>query len=445
MNIKKLTVREFARAVKLGHGRAILHVLHHGDKGMEKIIEQALLKSYVYDWQIEGSRAGWLMSLLQATGRSQFYAGRMLEQSGGGNFEADDLAQQLLVASRLFEIGCHKMGEVAFSKYKQILMQSPHRASSGSELIDLAGYRGLEFAARAMVASGIELDSWDCWVILERMEDLDGSADGEERLKKLAASEPDISKFLEAAHKHKKDSGTPHVPRPRVDFAQFLNMVERREHYPSGRYYQTIGRRFDEVEIGRAYDLLVESEDPWLQLSCLRLFQARKLPEAHPKIVTFLRSSDKHLASAACSALELVKCEEVRTVALEWLHSREQKRIVKGLQLLKANFESGDEEIIFKILPLLKDSFQLHSAGMTVQEILADIDFPRAGELLLWFYEHGPDSFCRYHFFKMLVELDQCPNELIYEAQWDCGQRTQLLAREIIYSKESPIEVQYKQ
>src|ERR1700679_3961907 len=139
MNIRKLTPCEFARAVKLGHGRAFLHIVEHGDHGIEEEIEKALLTCYVYDRQIEGTRAYWVFNLAQATGRLKHYAARMLERCAQGEFTHNDLAQQIQIAWKLFESGYPALRPVAFDKYQKLIEMDAHRAGCGTELVDLAG------------------------------------------------------------------------------------------------------------------------------------------------------------------------------------------------------------------------------------------------------------------------------------------------------------------
>ncbi|MBU6450153.1 MAG: hypothetical protein KGS72_00125 [Cyanobacteria bacterium REEB67] len=437
MNIKKLTVREFARAVKLGHGRAILHVLHHGDKGMEKIIEQALLKSYVYDWQIEGSRAGWLMCLLQATGRLAFYVRKFLNQHSSDSYGGADLAQQILLAGRLFEIGFSELRSTVLEKYTKLLVLSPFHAGCGSEIVDMAGNSGLEFVARSIGEQVPEPDAFDCAFILERANDLCGNSDGEELLRRLAESEPAVQKFLDAAASLKNSSNLPSAPRPVIEnFQEILDLIDKRAHAPEAITYVAMGRRINDEVAASCFKLLLASDDTWVQLVCLRLLGSRKLPDVTPYVIELLESEDKLVASACFHALRNKKDSRIREVAVRWLQSEDQVRISRTIRLLECNFISGDEEIFFEKLPLLKDDDLLPSAGIPTEDWLPFVSRDVGLKLLFWFYENGPDSWCRSNFFEKLVELEACPDELIYESQWDCAERTQNLARCLLAKKE---------
>ena len=119
-------------------------------------------------------------------------------------------------------------------------------------------------------------------------------------------------------------------------------------------------------------------------------------------------------------------------MAIRWLQSDDQVRISRAIRLLECNFSSGDEEIFFEKLPLLKDDDLLHSAGIPTEDWLPFVSKEVGVKLLLWFYENGPDSWCRSNFFEKLVELEACSDKLIYESQWDCAERTQNIARGLL-------------
>jgi hypothetical protein len=57
-------------------------------------------------------------------------------------------------------------------------------------------------------------------------------------------------------------------------------------------------------------------------------------------------------------------------------------------------------------------------------------------EFLIWFYENGPDSWCRRYFLEELLERNFCPQDILFEAQWDCADLTQYVARAIVAKEE---------
>ncbi len=79
MKPRKLGKRAFARALRHGLGSAHLHVKEYGDEGVENILIDACLTDLVYDRQADSGRARWLARMLDASGRIEYYASKILE------------------------------------------------------------------------------------------------------------------------------------------------------------------------------------------------------------------------------------------------------------------------------------------------------------------------------------------------------------------------------
>ena len=67
MKPRKLTRRQFARALRQGRGAAFLHVKEYGDKdkGIKEEILNACLNNLVYDRQCETERSAWLATIIE--------------------------------------------------------------------------------------------------------------------------------------------------------------------------------------------------------------------------------------------------------------------------------------------------------------------------------------------------------------------------------------------
>lgn len=59
-----LTSDTFADALRKGLGRAVLHVREHGDADVEEQLLEAVTRNLAYDPQSEGTRADWLVDIL---------------------------------------------------------------------------------------------------------------------------------------------------------------------------------------------------------------------------------------------------------------------------------------------------------------------------------------------------------------------------------------------
>jgi hypothetical protein len=80
---------------------------------------------------------------------------------------------------------------------------------------------------------------------------------------------------------------------------------------------------------------------------------------------------------------------------------------------------------------------RLHDAGISIRVIAEANENVELVEFLLWGYENGPDSFCRRTFLEQLLERNHCPVDILFEAQWDCADETQYVARAVLAKEES--------
>ncbi|MBS2005482.1 MAG: hypothetical protein JST01_00485 [Cyanobacteria bacterium SZAS TMP-1] len=438
MNIRKLTPCEFARAIKLGLGRAFLHVVEYGDSGSEKEIEEALLNCHVYDWQIEGTRAYWVFNIAEATGRLRYYAERVLERCDKEEFSENNLAHQIQIAWQFFESGYSAFRPLAFQLYPRLIAENPYRAGCGTRLVDLAGAFGLAFAARTIGNAVTKIDDYDCSCIYEHGEDLLSEADTRDTLQSLAADDDSIRRFLDACARHRESTEAAPLPRrPRPTLDAILEKVERGEHAPSGLWYRHVGTHISDDEARKLCSLMEETHDPWRELAYLRMFANRPMPELSSKVLQLLNSPDHYVASAAADALGQLKNSLVRETALRLLDSCEQGKIATGFELLKQNYEAGDEDAIRRALLLISDEELLHSVGMDIRTMAEENENAELAEFVHWFYENGPDSWCRRYFLQELVERNVCPPEILFEAQWDGADETQYYARAILARESS--------
>ena len=75
-----LSVREFERALSIGHGRAWLHASRHGVDGLHDVITHALLHSLAFDVQCEGDRGPWMMAIVDAANAGDLFYPKIIER-----------------------------------------------------------------------------------------------------------------------------------------------------------------------------------------------------------------------------------------------------------------------------------------------------------------------------------------------------------------------------
>ena len=433
--IRKLSARQFKRAVRLGHGSALLHVRQYGDNGLENALIDAMLNSYVYDWQIEGSRRYWIFNLITATNRTTFYAEKFLEKIQTHHAKGNDRAQQIQLCGKFFELGYVEAREAAIKMYPALVASNPYRIECGSELIDMAAEAGLEFAAKTISEVASVLEPWNCSRVYDRAVHVLDLNDEPENFAELIKKYPAGRRFYETVKRHKADDTTwrksTEVTPPVYHLGDILKLIAKKEHAPGAGRYLGMGKNLDRSEVLKAFELLKASKEPWEQLCFLRIFHNLDLPAVSPQLFELIKSPDKLVANAASIIFGKVKNVLVREKAFELLKARKQREIAFGVNFLESNYVEGDAEAVLIALKRMKNSEQLHRAGMSIQTIAKNNHDTGLEKVLLWLYENNPDSFCREHFLDLLIEWNICSPQILYEAQWDCCDEIQSKARRL--------------
>jgi hypothetical protein len=424
---KKLTRREFARAMKRGHGRALLHVKEYGDEGIEEVIKKALLISHAYDLQIEGLRTDWLWQIVTLTRRPHFYADHLLSNFNTASHQRTDIAQRFGLASRFFDLGRSEFRQVMFDNFRETV-DGPQMSYCGSAVVEVSGLTGLELVARTCGELPDWLSEYDCAMVLKRATELGNERTIMEHMDTLSKQEPNVKIFTDACEKFAAE----HLPPPAaipLTLEELLDKIQRGE---LGKYFgkaMSFGKRATQDELTLVCNLLKSASDEQLQLAFLNVFCWVPMPNITEEVINLLYAKNPRVRHAAAKALAHSKSLDIRNAAMHFLRSSKSSSIPIALRLLKNNYVPSDSDDINRALKFLRGAVDIHSAGMALRNLC---DTSGGGELataMLWLYENGPETFCRLSFLEQLVEWQMCPIEILNEAQWDAGSEVRDFAR----------------
>jgi hypothetical protein len=428
--VAKLSRAEFARAIKLGHGRALLHVKEHGDSGIEKELRKTLLKNQVYDEQCEGSRSPWLWRILYLTGNLEHYAKVLSKKLATAKWNDRDVAQHYELAALFFKAG--------FAEFRNLLFASSERATTSSclftkyaiSLIDVAGLEGLTHAIRVAETNPAVLQAYDCNDVVDHAIDLHYKTEVLDLLKKLGETYKAAQFYLISWNDfNDDDSDRPRSKRERPDFQKILLMIESGEETEYGFSYKSFGKRATAYELEQVLQLLKETSNEVKRLSYLRIFSWCGLPSSDPFVLGLLYSKGKCTAREAAKALSFVSSKQIRAEALKLLKSKNASKILLGSELLNKSYKPADRKVLFKSVQRLKNPDDIHSFGLDMKSLAKESGAgAELSKLFIWLYENGPDSFCRSGFLEKLLEWEKCPAEILWESQWDFGEDVQTTA-----------------
>jgi hypothetical protein len=80
---------QFRRLLRLGLGRAIVHARDHEASPFRDLILDACLHCYAYDPQIEGTRADYMLELIELTPEKELYWNEVLKALPGSGDDWD--------------------------------------------------------------------------------------------------------------------------------------------------------------------------------------------------------------------------------------------------------------------------------------------------------------------------------------------------------------------
>jgi len=428
---KKLTRRDFARAIKRGHGRAVLHVSKYGDDGIEDVIKNAVLTNYAYDVQIEGLRPLWIWQILTLTGRPHFYADHLLQNFSLPSHQHNDTAQQFGLAGLFFDLGRQDFREVMFANFHKMAAH-PRMSYCGISIVDVSGLAGLELVARTCGKSPDLLSEWDCAEVLEHACENGYEADIMDHMSSLAKQEPSVKAFMDvcAEFKSRDLKVANQQSRPQPTLEELIEPLQQGSTHNKPYFkFKSFGRRATQEELIRVRELLKQSTDEHDRIAFLSVFSWVAMPDIASDVINLLDNKNYRIRYLAAQAISHTKSKEVRDIALRLLRSGKGSCIPLALKLLENNYVVEDSFEINRALKSLRSDNHIHSAGMEIKDICNKSGGVELESTILWLYENGPDSFCRGEFIEKLVEWQRCPDEILFEAQWDVGSDVQNFAR----------------
>lgn len=432
MRPRKLTRRQFARALRQGRGAAFLHVKEYGDKdkGIKEEILNACLNNLVYDRQCETERSAWLATIIDRTGSPSEYVTALLAALRQGEHTGKDLEQQINLSRQLFEHGYFEFADII----AQLTRQKPLPFAAlevRCSLVEMFGLPGFARAAELM------LDEQDSeWGIHDLYEYTADALDSENSVREyLEANAPNNSKLTavikiideeKARSTHAHSNVEENIP----DLAEVLEKIDKETtlfRYPG--YCVRFGKSASPEDLETILNR-IETTSNEIKLNCyLAVFWCRAIPRLPENSRELLKTNNKTLHRALCRALGNTASLQVRELALSILLAGGAENFLTALRILENSCTTDIWLSLSAHLTSLKTPEQLHSAGLAILNIYWDMDSHVDPGPLLWICEHTPCSFCRQSALTKLMTEGLAPESTVFEAQWDANYEMRLAAR----------------
>lgn len=413
----------FDRAVRLGLGRAHLHVQRHGIGHLGELVLGACLRNDVYDRQCEAARAPYLLRLACSAGIEALLRTRLLESAP----QADD-GNSGQIAD--FHIMLAKNGSMPSREWLYTRVEETRRPLESCQWNSLIELDGIDAAVRVVRSVG---DFWASaieayWAVRNAARDT-GTDFGTAMARFEAfAHEPKVAAFLDLVRSHD--------PRPLVESAAHVDLEGQAMHAVAKR----AGLRCKPFRSSVSKALRCASDEQLeafgreiAVMACTDAKLANALVRVVPRGRTPASLIDFHLARVRAyppttegqdqpgvlswqSALRLGEVADPRVEQLAIETYRAGYRDA-AIAMLESGYRAEHEPMLWDTIDTAEGVYDLHFVLSQIIDIFHERDnlAPRR-ELLLHAYAYSPCTHCRCRAVEALRATDELPDHI--EAEW---------------------------
>lgn len=400
----------------------MVYAQEHDVSEFRDVILDACLQCYSIDPQIEGTRAGYMMELVELTPDPGYYCDRVLEalREGGDDWGT---TQRFRFAKYLATEGNERARRAVYDNFDPGPKQGEIIASA---LLDLDGLPGF-LAAAAKIGALLErqpvgMDSGWLWSAAV-------SEFGEEEalaaLREAAAQDPHLAVYLAKVEPEPEPEPSDRLSIKGLGYAELQPLLTKVS------FSQLIawGREASSEELASAANGLLRATNTEEQIRHLRFFARRAYPLETGHLLALARSSNDRLAHAACVAVSEVRHPEVRAFAMALIAEQSDHRS-HAIEMLCHNFEDGDHALVLRWFADEADREVRHGMGMGMRELWEQRPEPSSElRMLQALYDRGTCPHCRETAVRRLIELDALSPAMRRECAFDADEDIQDLVR----------------
>jgi hypothetical protein len=419
-----MTSEEFRQAINNGLGRTVLHIRTHSWKPYAEAIEYVCLHNTAYDPQCEGSRAEYVYEIVRLTGEPERFA-KIVAEGLLNALEYWEVAHLFDMAALFAKDGYGGVREAMLKKFgwdeerKDFL--------GGEQIVSVDGEKGLLLVAERI---GMWMEGHPEYWVDDSL--LKGEAEGwgERVLAEGAMTSVNVQRYREGMAKYKAEAGR----RGRTPEYRNWSYAELRERIvveggkvPRGWLFGWGQHASEEAVREAAADLLKEKDGERL-VAYLRIFNRRRFPLDHGRLIQIARGVDGEAAIASCRALRHLKDESVRELAIEMMDAG--RGVGDAVEMLVLNYVGGDEQRIEKLLAAQGNDEDFHWCGHAALHLFeANVEAEAVGTMMLM-YERGRCSNCRTGAVRVLMGRGVIPEWMVEECLFDSSEEVRDAARE---------------
>jgi hypothetical protein len=395
-------------------------------------IVNACLHNEVYDNQVNGDRPEYLFDVVRASTDEHNIRNRLIDSMAHVDGVGDGWMVSTLV--RMFaQEGDHEARQALFAS----VQRNPEDHPALGRVIELDGMDGLVFVAECLGDRGSSDPGYsDNDVLLANAIDRFGEDMVWQTLDARSTTSGQVALFTSLARQRREwRSSNPRPNRSQPGDTTFDELRDRVGDPQASQYFfQRWGMGATEVDLLRAAeDLVTIADDDVVRLvRYLRIFRLRPFPLSHTKLLGLYASGNEDVRRGATAALAKIQHPDVRELGLRLTTSDDPWLRCQALDLLNANPQPGDHELVEAVVDRATDEIQLHSIGMSIITAAGSTHSKDLSGALLKVYEKGPCAYCRQDVVKALIALETLPQLNAEECLFDQNLDTRELARQYL-------------
>ncbi|MDX2105014.1 MAG: hypothetical protein SFY67_01300 [Candidatus Melainabacteria bacterium] len=418
--MKRLSKKQFDRALRKGHGRALMHIKRYGIGEYLPLLEKACLESYVYDPQIEGGRCWWLTKLVYATG-NKLHFWKLFEKNFSNYSSLSDLYQYGNMATNFITDGATSLKKSMYENFEPSFIKFQDAVPIGSNLISFDGFEALGFTARIVAKHTSFKRDDDAWFYKNACEEL-----GKRRVDAFLEKIPECKIW----HEYVKNEYISYfklkakAERPEPDLVSISNWIEQIDtRRPNIAKY---ARNASKAELKLLFAKLKKYKDETSVWRCLKIFNYADLPVVDDFILDLVSSKNESfkIRNSAFDALARKKSNKIRTFAINLINSDRSSICYGAIGLFNKNYRKPDSEFLFAKLFVPENESHLHNIGFDLIALFDQVKDLNLTDCAIWVYENTPCTFCRSSIVRKLIEWKNIPTEIIEEGLYDSFDET---------------------
>lgn len=418
LNIRKLTQNEFARAIRLGHGSALLHVKQFGDEGMESIIKDALLKTPIYCSFEHDKSAEWINRIVQLSRRPDLYVEHLLQNFCSSSSSLEDKERHYMIASYFDQFGHPQFRSLMFDHFAEVL-HTEVMPVCALALYNVADHESLFWIADQCGKQPELMVDEHCHGVMEEIFGPDCESD----ICAMAVASQghsELEPFVLACKRHLVVS--------RVEKSIFgsdaIGLTAREELDKDGIPHR-LGKEFfkwadgvSEEQFAKFSDVYDETRDCREVRKWLKTLKREVMPSFEElKDLVFHDQDDVRYVAA--EVLALSPCFEVRELALRCLSDLRRSSFSCGIEMLTANYMPGDVVFIQNAIASIHSEQDIDIACGDLRFMIDKCPHSELEPVVQWIVQECADQSTRFDAIEWLIDMDMCPLQLLWESQWD--------------------------